>query len=137
MAYAIAAVNPTLANAAYAGALAGMLAAAVQQSSTATTYSTFAGVALAFATEVDAQFTADATITTSGSPDTTIAPVAGVSTANLNFKGHTMFGLAFGYFFGRATAGQGSTTATSYAGAAAVVAAAYNEAVTVLGTPLI
>lgn len=137
MAYAIAAVNPTLANAAYAGALAGILAGAVQVTGTAANYAAAANVALAFATEFDAQFTVDTTISVSASPDTTIAPVAGVTTANLNFKGHLAFALAFGYFFARASAAQGSTTATSYSGAAIILAAAYTEAVSVLGTPLI
>jgi hypothetical protein len=137
MAYNIVAVNPTIANAFYDGAMGGMLAAAIQVGAVAASYASFAAVALAFAAECDAQFLIDTSISVAGPPNTTVAPVAGVTTANLNFKSHLAFSLAFGYFFGRATAGQGSSLAASYAGAAAIVAAAYTEAVTVLGTPLI
>lgn len=93
--------NPTLFNAAVDGYMAGALAGRGISDTVSADYTVLAASAIAFATEVDAQIAVDATITTAGAPNTTVAPIAGATTANLNAKGHLMFSLCFGWWEGR------------------------------------
>jgi hypothetical protein len=120
--------NPTLFNAAVDGFMAGSVADRGITDTTAGDYSTLVTAALAFATELDAQIAVDATITTAGAPNTTIAPIAGATTANLNAKGHLMFSLCYGYWVGRLNPTP-DPVAVDYLPAALAIKAVYNETV--------
>jgi hypothetical protein len=116
--------NPTLFNAAVDGYIAGALAGRGISDSVSADYTALGVAAAAFATEVDAQITVDATITTAGTPNTTIAPVAGNTTACLNAKGHLMFSLCFGWWEGRLN-NTPDPVATDYLSIALAIKAAY------------
>jgi hypothetical protein len=119
-------------NAALNGCLAGMVAGAQGQDSTATDYNQLGAVALAVATEVDSVVGADATLAGSGA---TVVPASAANQANALAKPALMFGICFGYFFQRPNwlGGSSSTTATTYATAAAAIKAIYTQAVTQYG----
>ena len=121
--------NPTLFNAAVDGYMAGALSGRAITDATSTDYTVLAASAIAFATEVDAQIIVDATITTAGTPNTTIAPIAGNTTACLNAKGHLMLALCYGWWAGRLN-NTPDVTAGDYLGAALGIKAAYTATVT-------
>jgi hypothetical protein len=121
--------NPTLFNAAVDGYMAGALTGRPITDATSTDYTALAASAIAFATEVDAQIIVDATITTAGTPNTTIAPIAGNTTACLNAKGYLMFSLCFGWWAGRLNPTP-DVTAGDYLSAALGIKAAYTATVT-------
>jgi len=93
--------NPTLFNAAVNGFLAGVLDSRAGLDPVTADYAAIEAAAVAFATEVDAQIAVDANITTAGTPNTTIAPVAGATSAGAYAKSHLMFSLCFGQWSGR------------------------------------
>lgn len=125
--------NPTLFNAAVNGYMAGALAGRAITDPTAGDYTVLAASAIAFATEVDAQIAVDATITTAGTPNTTIAPVAGNTTACALTKSHLMFSLCFGWWEGRLNLNP-DAVAGDYLTIALGIVAAYNATVTAYGT---
>lgn len=120
--------NPSLYNAAVDGFLAGALAGRTIVDDVSADYTALEVAAAAFAAEVDAQIAVDATLTTAGTPNTTIAPVAGSTTANLNAKGHLMFSLCFGYWEGRLNPSP-DPVQTDYLAAALAIKAAYNAGI--------
>lgn len=131
--------NPTLYNAAFNGALAGMFAGgAINAASvpSATDTETVAMVAqcTAFATEVDSLIAitgAQANITTAASPNTTKAPIAGITTASQLAFSDVLFGLCFAAFFQKPnTVTVPAPAAVQYAQLAAAVVAVYTAAQT-------
>ena len=131
--------NPTLYNAAFNGALAGMIAgnqlnAAAVPSATDQNTVAMVAAATAFATEVDSLIPitgAQANITTSATPNTTKAPVAGITTASQLAFSVVLFGICFGYWFGRPdNVTSPAPTAAGFAQPAAAVVAIYTAAQT-------
>ena len=117
--------NQTIFNAALDGAMAGTLSGRSISDLTQADYNVYAQAALALATEVDANIATDPNLST-GAGGTTIAPVAGVTTATLNAKGHLAFALSFAVTEGRPLQ---DITAADYSVLGQAVAKAYAAAV--------
>jgi hypothetical protein len=117
--------NPTLYNACVNGYIGGALSGRAIVDTVTSDYSALEVAAAAFAAEVDAQIAVDATLTTAGTPNTTIAPVAGNTTACLSAKSHLMFSLCYGYWAGRLNPSP-DPVVTDYLAAALAIKAAYN-----------
>jgi hypothetical protein len=120
--------NPTLFNAAVNGYIGGVVAGRAISDTVTADYTAIEAAAAAFATEVDAQITVDATITTAGTPNTTIAPVAGATSANAYAKSHLMFSLCFGFWEGRLNPSP-DPVAADYLSIALAIKAAYTAGV--------
>lgn len=120
--------NQTIYNAALDGALAGMVASGQVQDPTTADYAALGAAATVWATKLDSLIATDATLST-GAGGTTIAPIAGATTANLNAKGHLAFALSFGFWFGRNVPLSAPVTAAAVTAGATAVAAVYAQGV--------
>lgn len=115
--------NQTLFNAAMDGALAGMMAGRDMKDATQNDYNAVASAALSYATEVDAQIAADATLTAAGA---TVIPASAANQQNFNAKSHLMQAISFGVWHGRSGTDNNNP---DYLVLAKAVAAAYAAAV--------
>lgn len=120
--------NQTIYNAAFDGAMGGMMAGAQATDPTQADYNTMQAVATLWATKLDSLIATDANLST-GAGGTTIDPIAGVTTASLNAKSHLAFALSFGYFMNRNQPTSAGLTANTFTIGATAVAAAYASGV--------
>lgn len=116
--------NQSIYNAAFDGAMAGMMAGAQSADPTQADYNVIAAVATLWATKLDSLIATDANLST-GAGGTTIAPIAGVTTASLNAKSHLAFALSFGFFVNRNQPTTAGITANTFTVGATAIAAAY------------
>lgn len=115
--------NQTIFNSAMNGALAGMMKGRPLTDNTAADYLNMCKVALAFATEVDSEIAADATLTAAGA---TVVPATAANQQNFNAKSHLIATLCMSYWDGRWSNDQ---VAGDFSVPAAAIAAAYTEQV--------
>jgi hypothetical protein len=121
--------NDAIYNAAFIGALAGMVQGRGVKSATATDYATEVNAAEAYALKVDSLIAEDATIATGGGDASYLAGSTSTIVYNGRTKGLLMKALSQSAWVERASV---STTQSDYATIAAAVVALYTEALTKL-----
>lgn len=117
--------NQLIYNAAFNGAMAGMMAGRPITDATTADYAAYGNVATAWATEVDSLIVTDAQLAAAGA---TVPPTTAAETAAQQAKAGFIHQLSHSYWQGRDITGA-STVAANYSVAATAVFHAYSEAV--------
>lgn len=118
-------------NAAFSGAMEGILANRAFTSSTAANYATAVNAAEAYALKLDSLIAFDALVTT-GASNTQLAITTNTIAANEQWRAGLLQALSRAQFWGRSIS---STTQAEYAEEAAAVVAAWTQGLTKLVTP--